>query len=168
MQTHAQKHMAQYPARPKATAEILLKAGQAIEEELSQHINWKGRCKGLATALAKISGAQHMNGYKLAKHLESDDSLYNIDMDAVEILDNFGAEVDELVQEQETQWAHDNNVQPPHPIGTVLTIGTITGIYEYSPALYKVDEGKGENCLLLIKYENAITPAEYTATQAAH
>lgn len=166
MQTHAQKHMAQYPARPTATPEILLKAAMEVEKDLAQWGNWADQCEGVGRALARISGGQHMNGYQLAKQLESDCALFDVDAEVVETLDSFGHEVDRLLTDLEKQWEHEHQVQPPHPIGTVLTDGPITGIYEHEAATYLVDHGRGRNCRLLIKYENAVTVAEHAVAQA--
>lgn len=159
MQTIAQQHMAQYPARPTATPEILLQAGKEIEEQLAE---WGKKEPGVAQALARICGGKHMNGYELAKQLEESHTLHHIDTETVDVLDNFSHEVDTLVTAQEKAWEHSNQVQPPHPIGTLLTVGTITGISEYHSAAYLVDEGRGLSHRLVVKYENAITAAEHT------
>lgn len=158
MQTLAQKHMAQYPARPTATPEILLQAGKEIEEQLAE---WGKKDPGVAQALARIHDGQHMNGYELAKQLEESHTLCHIDTETVEVLDNFSHEVDTLVTAQEKEWERCNQVQPPHPIGTLLTEGTITGVSELHTAAYLVDEGKGLSQRLVVKYENAITATEH-------
>ncbi|WP_312569117.1 hypothetical protein [Comamonas sp.] len=158
MQTLAQKHMAQYPARPTATPEILLQAGKEIEEQLDE---WGKKDPGVAQALTRICGGKHMNGYELAKQLEASHTLSHIDTETVEVLDNFSHEVDTLVTALEKEWERSNQVQPPHPIGTLLIEGTITGISEHNPAAYLVDEGKGHSYRLAVKYENAITATEH-------
>ena len=160
MQTFATKHMAQYPARPTVTQQMLLQAGKEVEEELNTWVNWKNKCSGLAEALSRIPGAEHMNGYALARALEDNFALIDPDVDAVEVLDSFSFEVDQLLNDQCAQWERDNNVQPPYPIGTQLKQGLITGIHEHDAATYLVDEGHGTTRRLVLKYEDAITAAE--------
>lgn len=164
MQTQAQQHMAQYPARPTATPEILLKAGQEIEEELAQWGNWATQCHGLGKELARITDGPNMNGYELAKHLERMCVLTDIDAEAVEVLDDFGPTVDQLVTTLGKRWERTHKVQPPHPIGTVLTVGTITGICEYHPAAFLVKRPNDDSSARrVVEYENAITPQEQEA-----
>lgn len=160
MQTYAQQHMAKYPPRPQVTREILLQAGAEVEKELNRWANWKGQCQGLAKALARIPGGQHMNGYELAKELEYSGTLYGIDSEAVEVLDNFSYEVQQRMTELQRQWERAHQVQPPHPIGTQLKEGRITGISPYAPATYHVDWGRGES-RLLVRYEDAVTAEEH-------
>lgn len=166
MQTYAQQHMAKYPPRPQVTREILLQAGAEVEKELNQWANWHGQCAGLAQALARIPGAQHLNGYELAKELERSCVLFDIDTAAVEVLDNFSYEVQQRMTELQRQWEHAHQVQPPHPIGTQLKEGHITGISPYDPATYYVDWGHGES-RLLVRYEDAVTAEEHHIVTAS-
>lgn len=166
MQTYAQQHMAKYPPRPQVTREILLQAGAEVEKELNQWANWHGKCAGLAQALARIPGAQHLNGYELAKELERSCVLFDIDTAAVEVLDNFFYEVQRRMTELQRQWERAHQVQPPHPIGTQLKEGRITGISPYAPATYHVDWGHGES-RLLVRYEDAITAEEHHIVTAS-
>lgn len=170
MQTHAQKHMAQYPARPTATPEILLKAGMEIENELNQFANWRDRCKGLGQALSRIVGGENMNGYELAKQLESNLALHGIDGDAVEVLDGFGYTAKQLITKEQLKWAKKNKITPPFPVGTRLASGTIRAIYPYQAACYEVDVGNGQY-FPLIDFEKAVSAKEQqqaTAPAAAH
>ena len=166
MQTYAQQHMAKYPPRPQVTREILLQAGAEVEKELNQWANWHGQCAGLAQALARIPGAQHLNGYELAKELERSCVLFDIDTEAVEVLDNFSYEVEQRMTELQRQWERAHQVQPPHPIGTQLKEGRITGISPYAPATYHVDWGHGES-RLLVRYEDAVTAEEHHTVTAS-
>ncbi|WP_455554079.1 hypothetical protein [Comamonas kerstersii] len=166
MQTYAQQHMAKYPPRPQVTREILLQAGAEVEKELNQWANWHGKCAGLAQALARIPGAQHLNGYELAKELERSCVLFDIDTAAVEVLDNFSYEVQQRMTELQRQWERAHQVQPPHPIGTQLKEGRVTGISPYAPATYHVDWGRGES-RLLVRYEDAITAEEHHIVTAS-
>lgn len=166
MQTYAQQHMAKYPPRPQVTREILLQAGAEVEKELNQWANWHGQCTGLAQALARIPGAQHLNGYELAKELERSCVLFDIDTAAVEVLDNFSHEVEQRMTALQRQWERTHQVQPPHPIGTQLKEGRITGISPYDPATYYVDWGHGES-RLLVRYEDAVTAEEHHIVTAS-
>lgn len=166
MQTYAQQHMAKYPPRPQVTREILLQAGAEVEKELNQWANWHGKCAGLAQALARIPGAQHLNGYELAKELERSCVLFDIDTAAVEVLDNFSYEVQQRMTALQRQWERAHQVQPPHPIGTQLKEGRITGISPYAPATYHVDWGHGES-RLLVRYEDAVTAEEHHTVTAS-
>lgn len=166
MQTYAQQHMAKHPPRPQVTREILLQAGAEVEKELNQWANWHGQCTGLAQALARIPGAQHLNGYELAKELERSCVLFDIDTAAVEVLDNFSHEVEQRMTELQRQWERAHQVQPPHPIGTQLKEGRITGISPDGPATYHVDWGRGES-RLLVRYEDAVTAEEHHIVTAS-
>lgn len=80
---------------------------------------------------------QGMDGYAIAKAL--DDSCYwDCDMPIVEALDTFDTEVRGAHRKLCIAWASENNIQPPLPIGTQITIGEITGIYEHDAAYYEV------------------------------
>ena len=151
MQTYAQQHMAKYPPRPTATHEILLQAGAEVEKELNRWAHWKG---------------QRMNGYELAKELERSCMLFDVDTAAVEVLDNFSYEVQQRMTELQRQWERAHQVQPPHPIGTQLKEGRITGISPYAPATYHVDWGHGES-RLLVRYEDAVTAEEHHTVTAS-
>lgn len=160
MQTHAQKHMAQYPARPSLTKEILLKAAQELLEELELDAEPEQLVK---------TYAHWMDGYQLAKRLDLDHG-WDIDAQMVEHLDDFIHEVESEKDAAQKAWAKDNNIQPPHPIGTQLHEGKIAGISPHHPAAYLVDYGKKDS-KLIINFEKAITPQEWEAkqqTKAAH
>ena len=121
-----------------------------------------------ATKLAATSGWDHeqaldiasvyrryMDGYELAKALESD-CCWDISVLDVEALDCMGSEVDSLHNEACKQWAEAYNIQPPLPIGTMTTRGEITGIYEHGAACYLVREnGSDERRRLIIRFEDA-------------
>ncbi|MEZ2771571.1 hypothetical protein [Comamonas jiangduensis] len=160
MQTHAQKHMAQYPVRPSVTKEILLKAAQELLEELELDED--------PNQLASIY-AHWMDGYELAKRLDLDHG-WSVDAQLVEYLDEFRSNVESKNEHACKAWAQDNNVQPPHSIGTQLHEGKIAGVSPYHPAAYLVDHGRTDS-KLIINFENAITPQEWEAkqqTQATH
>ena len=159
MQTFAMKHMAQYPVRPQATPEILFRAGRELEAELRSWGHWQDLARGVAPALSQIANAQEMNGYELAKHLESTGALYKPDAQAVEVLDTFGYEVELITAELAEQWVREYQIQPPHPVGTLLREGVIVGIADDAPATYLVDIGRGD-AQLLIPYEEAVTVKE--------
>lgn len=99
---------------------------------------------------------QGMDGYAIAKAL--DDSCYwDCDTSIVEALDNLDHDVRDAHRKLCIAWANDNNIQPPLPIGTQITIGEITGIYEHDAAYYLV-RATGETSdkrRLLVRFEDA-------------
>lgn len=169
MKTLAQTHMEQYPPRPQATQDDFLNAARQVEKNLNQYADWKDDCNGLATAIAAIPGAHHMDGYALAKALERTMTLFDPDAIAVEELNAYGTLVSNLLERRQMQWAGENKVQAPHPIGTKLTQGTITDLNKYGSAEYLVDFGH-RHARQVIKYEDAVTQQEQEASnqQAAH
>lgn len=80
---------------------------------------------------------QGMDGYAIAKALD-DDCGWDCDTSMVEALDNFDHDVCGAHRKLCMAWASENNIQPPLPIGTQITIGEITGIYAHDAAYYEV------------------------------
>lgn len=169
MKTLAQKHMEQYPPRPQATQDDFLNAARQVEKNLNQYADWKEDCNGLAVAIAALPGAHLMNGYALAKALERTMSLFDPDAIAVEELNVYGPLVKNLQKRRQTQWACENKVQAPHPIGTKLREGMITDLNNYGSAEYLVDYGH-RHARRIIKFEDAVTQQEWEASnrQAVH
>lgn len=99
----------------------------------------------------------HMDGYELAKALESD-YCWDISVQDVDTLDCFDFEVSNAHRKACLEWAKANNIQPPYPIGTMTTRGEITGIYEHAGATYLIrepNEKVDSSRRLLVKFEDA-------------
>lgn len=134
--------------RPKVTPEIVAEAAR----QLAADHGWSDE---QAADIAEYH-EQWRNGYDLAKELESWCG-WDIDVGTVEALDCMGTLVSELHRKACLQWAKENDIQPPLPIGTMTTKGEITGIYEHAAAYYKVREPgeTNDSRRLLVKFEDA-------------
>lgn len=101
------------------------------------------------------------DGYSLAKSLDMQCG-WDISSGDVDDLDGVDCAVKEAHRKVCAQWVIDNNIQPPLPIGTMTTIGEITGVVEYEPATYYVKETgcTNENRRRFVKFEDAkaVTP----------
>ena len=116
--------------RPKLTKELITATAAAFCER-------NGWDAEQAADLAGVCRSEHMDGYELAKALEQRCYWSPTAMD-VETLDTFSADLREALREARISWAHDNNVQPPFPVGTMTTRGEITGIYDHDGACYEI------------------------------
>lgn len=95
-----------------------------------------------------------MDGYELA--LELNRYGWDVSRDEMEELDGIDRGVRERLKEAEAAWFAANPVEPPFPIGTKITHGLITGIYEYEPARYLVKvPGTPDSQRRIIKFEDA-------------
>lgn len=108
-----------------------------------------------------------MDGYELAKELERWCS-WDVPRDMMEELDGMQHHVDRLLAAAERKWFEENDIQPPHPIGTRIRdrrwkegeVGRIDEIYPHGVARYLVkpdgqdDEASGIR-RLIIKFEDA-------------
>lgn len=134
--------------RPRVTQETISHAAQKLAAE-------NGWDADRATDLAKTYRS-HMDGYKLAKELESR-CHWNISVMDVDALDCMDSEVREIHRAACLSWAKEHDIQPPLPIGTMTTKGEITGISTYDAACYLV-RGKGEineSRRLIVRFEDA-------------
>lgn len=140
------------PTRPTVTPAMIAEAADA----LAKRERWDS---GQAADLASVYRG-HMDGYELAKQLESRYGWIISVMD-VEALDCMSSEVDALHRKVCIGWASENQIQPPLPIGTMTTRGEIAGIYEHEAATYRIrahgetQEGR----FLLVRFEDAQTVA---------
>ena len=116
--------------RPKVTRELI----SATAATFCDRSGWD---TDQAEDLARVCRHANMDGYELAKELDSMCGWSPTAQD-VETLDNFSCEVREAHRQVCIAWACDNNVQPPLPIGTMTTDGEITSIYEHDAATYMV------------------------------
>jgi len=109
-----------------------------------------------ADELASVCRNAHMDGYELAKELDSRYGWMPTAQD-VETLDCFCSEVREAHRQACIAWARDNSVQPPLPIGTMTTRGEITGISEHDGATYLIRENgcTQDGRFLMVRFEDA-------------
>lgn len=134
--------------RPKVTKEMISDAARKLATE-------NGWDEDQAADVAKVFDS-HMDGYELAKALESRCG-WTIQVIDVEALDGMDLEVRELHRAACKAWALEHNIQPPLPIGTMTTKGEITGVYEHDVACYLI-RGFGEtndSRKLIVRFEDA-------------
>lgn len=137
------------PPRPAVTREMVVEAAT----KLAQRECWD---ESQVADLAYVY-EPHMDGYELAKALESD-CLWDIDVSDVEALDSMFHEVQRVHEKACVAWVQEHNIQPPLPVGTMTTRGEIAGVYEHGPAMYRV-RAHGETNdkrFLLVKFEDAV------------
>ena len=135
--------------RPKMTRELIA----AAAAEFCARNGWD---TDQARDLARVYRGGYMDGYELAKALDSECGWMPTAQD-VETLDCFGGEVREAHRQACIAWARDNNVQLPLPIGTMTTRGEITGVSDYDGATYLIREpgDKDASRRLLVLFEDA-------------
>jgi hypothetical protein len=142
------------PPAPKQSKEIV-KA--AVLDYIERHgFGWaEHQHEECADDIAKC-WHDYMDGYELGRELEKY-HMWEVDMQVAEDLDSVGSVVREWVEKLRTEWAAAWDIQPPHPIGTRLTKGVITGINTYSAATYEVQEDapRFPGSKLLVKFEDA-------------
>jgi hypothetical protein len=139
-------------ARPKVTPEMIAEAAQ----KLATGNGWDA---DQAADVAKVY-RDHMDGYELAKELESR-CLWGITVMDVDALDCMASEVLEIHRAACTTWAKEQDTQPPLPVGAMTTKGEITGIYEHDAACYLIRETgeTRESRRLIVRFEDARPPA---------
>ncbi|OZA27083.1 MAG: hypothetical protein B7X93_09655 [Hydrogenophilales bacterium 17-61-9] len=134
--------------RPKVTQEMIVQAAQKLATD-------NGWDHSQVADLAKVYGL-HMDGYKLAKELESR-CYWDISVMDVDALDCMDDEVRSIHRAACMAWAKEHNIQPPLPVGTMTTEGEITGICEYDAACYLIREHGETNPSrhLIVRFEDA-------------
>ena len=115
--------------RPQLTKELIATTAATYCEQ-------NGWDADQAADLASVCN-RHMDGYDLAKELEQACGWLPTAQD-VEVLDGFGSALRAAHRKACITWARENNIQPPLPVGTMTTLGEITGIYAYDGACYEV------------------------------
>ncbi len=131
--------------RPKVTKEMILEAATKIAANLD----------GDAETIAECY-SHPMDGYQLAKEIDRR-AYWDLTMADVEELDGMSSIVSELHSAAEKEWAAENNIQPPLPIGTKITKGVIDSVCSHSAARYRVKEDgcTQDGRFLLIRFEDA-------------
>lgn len=138
--------MKQIPDRPKADHAMILAACTAVAEKLDG---------ADAETIAKYY-CRGMDGFELAKELDKS-AYWDTTREDMEALDEVDWLVDKAERDAVRAWAEEHKPEPPFPVGTRVTEGVITGIYDYDPACYLVreDDCQDESRRRIIKFENA-------------
>lgn len=115
--------------------------------------------------IADLLDATHWDrradGYQIAKRLD-DRNGWSITPDLVEVLDSFSVYCGDALTEAEKQWAIENPMELPLPLGTTVVtrrgVGVIDHVSSYYPASYGVkleDVGYLGNGFLIVRFEDA-------------
>ncbi|EHK57666.1 hypothetical protein [Allomesorhizobium alhagi] len=153
---------AQHPRPTRLTPEAALRAAQGIAEELFRagHIEQR-ELEDAAKDIAKHAG-RHMDGYELAKTLDSY-ARWDCNLEMAEVLDGFSSTADEEIKAAQQEWATAHNIQPPFPVGTHVIArwggqdycGTIDEIYRHGVAQYAVKaDGETGSSRMIVNFEN--------------
>lgn len=134
--------------RPKVTKDMIAEAAMILAAD-------NGWDEDQAADIAKVYRS-HMDGYELAKALESS-CWWSISVMDVETLDCMDDTVREIHRAACKVWAQEHNIQPPLPIGAITTKGEITGIYEHDAACYLIREPgeTNDSRKLIVRFEDA-------------
>lgn len=134
--------------RPTVTQEMIEKAAQ----KLALNYEWN---EDNVTDIVKFY-RNNMDGYKLAKRLESY-AGWDITVSDVDALDCIDSMVHDILRLAGLQWEKECDIQPPLPVGTMTTRGEITGIYEHEAACYLIRENgeTNESRRLIMRFEDA-------------
>lgn len=142
--------------RPKIDKQIIEQAARATALQTS-NID-KDDVDQLAADIARVYST-YMNGYQLSKELEH--FGWDIDSMFVEDMDGMWCHIRQLHDKAQKLWAEQENIQPPHPIGTHTTNGEIVGIYEHGAAKYLIlppgqDDAKDGHRRLILNFEDVV------------
>ena len=136
------------PPRPSVNYDIKLQAAikflQANPEIEPERVG-RQKLEHMADDIA-MHATHYGDGYELAKELESRAGWDDIDMQMVEALDSYSTCLDHCLEKAKRQWAAENNIQPPYPVGSRVRsllrwnniTGTITSISPHHAACYEV------------------------------
>jgi hypothetical protein len=147
--------MKNYPPRPKATPEMVLKAAKRIEELESLE-------SGSAEEIARYY-RPGISGFELALELHRRES-WEIQDSFIEFFGSLDDAVDTYLKTAEFKWERENNIKPPLPIGTRVKtyagMATITGEHLYSAATYLLkpdgqDDAATNTSRILMTFEKA-------------
>jgi hypothetical protein len=99
------------------------------------------------------------DGFELSKSL-MDDYGWDISREEMEELDEIEGLVDDELKEREKRWVIENKIRPPFEIGSMTTLGEITGLYSFGVARYEIklhgqDDSKGFS-RQIVKFEDAV------------
>lgn len=145
--------------RPTVTDEMIRAAILEVAPSVAGSDASEIEIENVADSIGRVY-RHHMDGYELAKALDKWEGWDTTREDCDE-LDRIDMLVDRRQREAEKAWFAANPVEPPHPVGTTITRGVITGVYGHQPAYYLVKEHgcTQEGRSLLIRFEDARVPA---------
>lgn len=136
--------------RPKVTDEMIRAAAESVVREYLPDVDMDASVDAICRQYRR-----HMDGYDLSMRLRQWEG-WDVTRDEMESLDAVDSRVSDALREAEKQWFAAAPFDPPFPVGTTITQGLITGIYEYGPARYLVKKpGMPEGSSLIINFENA-------------
>ena len=141
--------------RPTVTDEMIRAVILQVAPKVAGRDASEGEIEAVADSIQRVY--EHpMDGFDLATAL-SRRECWDVTRDEADEMDAIESRISYALREAEKQWFAANPVEPPFPIGTKITRGTISGIYEYQPAYYTVKETGCTNAgrFLLIKFEDA-------------
>lgn len=146
---------------PGLSRDIALRAARWL---VSRHAIPADDLEAAAQDIARVYRAG-MDGYALARALETGAAWNSITTEIVNDLDAMPAVVQQELQMARRLWVIENNIQPPFPDGAQLVQGQIIGIYEFAPATYRVRErgGHANSRDILVPFEQAIALSDQSA-----
>jgi hypothetical protein len=99
------------------------------------------------------------DGFELALALINECG-WDVSREDMETLDQIEYLVRDELKQREKRWAADNNITPPLEIGTMTTLGEITGIYSFGVARYEIKLHDQDDSIRfirqIVKFEDAI------------
>lgn len=140
--------MKNIPQRPRRESVKLAAISRYLEEN---DLNWD------AATIANIANRSTFDGFDLMIELITR-YQWDFERDDLDILDEIVAAIDDAHDVAELEWTKEHDVYSKAlPIGTLIEQGRITGIYQYQPARYLVQESNSEDGrLLILKFEDAV------------
>jgi hypothetical protein len=121
-----------------ANDEARLEAARIIAQRLIDEANVTDDLEVIAKDIAEH--CRYGDGFQMAKDLES--AYWSCDTAMVEVLDDYSYQIEKAHEKYLKQYAIDNAIEPPLPVGARVKVsagtGVITSIYEYRPLSYTV------------------------------
>jgi hypothetical protein len=134
--------------RPQITRELI----EATAVAFGANNDWNA---DQVADVIRVSQGISRGGYWMAKDLDVECGWRPTAQD-VETLERFGREVRDAHRNLCIAWARDNNIQPQLQVGTMTTIGEITGISKYYVASYEIRiPGASESSRRIVRFEDA-------------
>lgn len=142
------------PMPPGLTSEMTLRAARWL---VSRFAIPTDDLEATAQDIARVF-RPGMDGYALARALETGAGWTVITTKIVNDLDAMSAVVQQELVMARRNWVRENNIQPPFPDGAQLVQGQIVGVYEFTPATYRVRErcAHAHSRHILVPFEEAI------------
>lgn len=159
-----------FPQPPGITPELTMRAARWLVSRFAiPSSDLEASARDIARAFRP-----GMDGYALARALETGAGWAAITTEIVNDLDAMSAVVQQELVMARRNWVRENNIQPPLPEGAELVQGQIVGVYEFAPATYRVRErcSHANSRHILVPFEDAVpmilnTPASNTSHKEA-